>query len=1320
MRNNPVSAETEVTGADYSLTRSQLMMWTGQNLQPSDPLYNMVLTFRMRGRIDEAAFCAAFRTLVAKSDVLRTIFVVRSGVPRQRVLESLAYDLQVVELDESDLTAWVADRAERKLNLAECPYDSVLLKLADDDYVWFLNQHHLTTDAWSVSLIFTHMSQYYVLARADRLDDAPMLPSFIDYLDYENRQQDSRAMARAEGYWNETLAVPLAPSEFFRSTPPKRSGRTLRTPNPLGKDRSRRVREAVARSTFKALTEDLARFQLFATTLFAWLHRVTGNRILTIGTPNHNRATPRFKQTIGPFIEIYPLRVTIDEGETFESLYGKVGRRNTELLMNAPSGASTFQHNRAYDVVLNYITASFGDFSGIPIESEWVHVNHGDRNHLVRMQVEDFDSNEEFRVHFDLNEDTFVGPELAKPGFQFTKLLDQFLDDPRTLIATADLLDEQERARAARGHNESLTDNASESTVLQMFLDCVKAAPDATAISCGEHSLSYAALHRRVEACAAALQAKGIEFGDKVAIALPRSVDAVVAILAALRLGATYVPVDPGYPAQRIRGMLSDAGARLLIADGDSSALPVDSIASVDIGDLVADPAQLPEIPGSENAGSAYVIFTSGSTGRPKGVEVDHRNLANYIRWAASYYLDDEPLAWPLFSSLSFDLTVTSIFVPLVTGGRIVVYPESPGPREITIRRVVEDNAVDIVKLTPAHLALLQAMDLSKSRIKKLIVGGENFKAELARSISSYYGDRVEIYNEYGPTETTVACMIHRFDPQRDTAQSVPIGHVIDNAYVYILNDAGEPQPEGAVGELYIGGAGVARGYIGRPEFTADRFVDNPFRAGEKMYRSGDLARCNPDGTLTCLGRADEQFKLNGIRMEPGEVEAAMLTFPGISQCAVRLVQRSTRIDDAADGFCVRCGLSGVHPDAKLDEEAVCSICRVYEEDEDRAHSYFRTPQELQKIVDDAKSGSRGGPDCMMLCSGGKDSTYALCQLVELGLTPLVFTLENGYISEGAKANIHRVVEHLGLELVEGSTPAMNKIFVDSLNRFSNVCNGCFKTIYTLSMKTARERGIRYIFTGLSRGQIFETRIADLFRQRVFDPETIDRTIIEARKAYHREHDAVYECMDTSLFKDDSVFEEIQFVDYYRYTDVSLDTVLEYLRNDVPWVRPADTGRSTNCLINEAGIFVHKKERRYHNYSLPYSWDVRLGHKERDAAREELDDDINVDNVRRILGEIGYTPRESGAEGERSSTLVGYFVANCDVKYRGTRGVDGGDTAGRVRTGAVHVAGCIASDTERQAGSGGLAGARAGAARPGAGLCCTRDRDRVETCRYLV
>jgi non-ribosomal peptide synthase protein (TIGR01720 family) len=267
-----------------------------------------------------------------------------------------------------------------------------------------------------------------------------------------------------------------------------------------------------------------------------------------------------------------------------------------------------------------------------------------------------------------------------------------------------------------------------------------------------------------------------------------------------------------------------------------------------------------------------------------------------------------------------------------------------------------------------------------------------------------------------------------------------------------------------------------------------------------------------------------------------------------------------------------------------------------------------------------------------------------------MGLTPLVFTLDNGFISQGAKDNIKRLVDRLGLELVIGETSAMNDIFVDSLTRFSNVCNGCFKTIYTLSMNIARERGIKVICTGLSRGQIFETRVAHLFQQGCFEADKIDERITDARKAYHRTEDIIATTLDVKIFEDDNIFTDIQYLDYYRYTDVTLDDMYQYLNNIAPWIRPSDTGRSTNCLINDAGIYVHKKERGYHNYALPYSWDVRLGHKEKQAALEELDDEIDLQKVSSILDEIGYEVADVKPHKNQEERLIAYYVAPAEIQ----------------------------------------------------------------------
>jgi hypothetical protein len=265
---------------------------------------------------------------------------------------------------------------------------------------------------------------------------------------------------------------------------------------------------------------------------------------------------------------------------------------------------------------------------------------------------------------------------------------------------------------------------------------------------------------------------------------------------------------------------------------------------------------------------------------------------------------------------------------------------------------------------------------------------------------------------------------------------------------------------------------------------------------------------------------------------------------------------------------------------------------------------------------------------------------------VELGARPLVFMFDNGFISDQAKANVRRVVDLLGLELVIGETAAMPAIFADSLARFSNVCNGCFKTIYTLAMNLAVSRGIGHIVTGLSRGQIFETRLADLYRRGIYDPEEADRTIRDARKAYHRMDDAVARSLDVGIFEGDDVLDRMQFVDFYRYCDASLDEILDYVARRTPWIRPSDTGRSTNCLINQAGIYVHVAERGFHNYAMPYSWDVRLGHKVRDAAVAELDDELDPVAIRSMLDQVGYQERPSPAP---ESRLIAYYTADREI-----------------------------------------------------------------------
>jgi amino acid adenylation domain-containing protein len=647
----------------------------------------------------------------------------------------------------------------------------------------------------------------------------------------------------------------------------------------------------------------------------------------------------------------------------------------------------------------------------------------------------------------------------------------------------------------------------------------------------------------------------------------------------------------------------------------------------------------------------AYLIYTSGSTGRPKGVLVEHGGLADYLQWASDRFVRGERLTYALFTSMAFDLTVTSLFLPLITGGTLEIYPEPGGPVDTALMDVARDDAVDFIKLTPSHLSLLARMGLDGSRIRRIVVGGENLRTRLAATVSTQLHDEIELYNEYGPTEAIVGCVAHRYDRQHDTAASVPIGVPADHYTVEILNQAMMPVPEGVPGELWVAGDGLARGYLGLDKLTAENFQPHPDRPGERRYRTGDLVRITDRGVLEYLGRNDRQLKVSGFRVEPAEIEAAMLSLPMIEGCAVVARRSSTPLQKSQEEIrhCVRCGLPSNYPKAVFDGEGVCSLCRSYDSIKDHAQAYFKTEDDLRAIF--AESARQHDPDydCMMLYSGGKDSSYALCRLVEMGLQVYAFTLDNGFISEDAKENIRKVTAQLGVPVEFGTTPAMNAIFRDSLMRFSNVCNGCFKTIYTLSMKRARELGIPIIVTGLSRGQMFETRLTEeMFRDGRCSPEEVDAAVLAARKVYHRVADEATRSLDVSIFEDDRIFSEIQFVDFYRFVDVGMDELYSYLKKKVPWVRPRDTGRSTNCLINDIGIHIHKEERGFHNYALPYSWDVRLGHKNREDALAELDDDIDLDHVQRTLTEIGYDEDRAAAESDHTA-LEAFYVASRDL-----------------------------------------------------------------------
>lgn len=1250
--------ERTKTDQTYHLTNSQRLIWTGQQLSPGQPVYNMALAFELLGVIDTRRFQQAFRILIEQCDAMRTVFVPREDQAVQRILDDLPYTLEVIDWTETappgiSLDDWLQHRSQQIFELSECLFDSVLIKLAEDHYLWYLNQHHLITDAWATSVQYQAMADLYRTIDAGPGSPEVDLPRFADHLLAASNSNGTAQQTALREHWQLKLNEPISVPEFYGRQATRPASGSQRISLPLGRNRSTALRQLTHEADLRAWTTHLSLFNIFSTVLFAYLHRVSGQEKIVIGAPAHNRVTAQQKQTPGLFIEVFPISTNVIPEDTFLSLFEKVREENHLFLKYAQAGSSTAELSRTYQVVLNYITAAFADFNEIQMRSNWIHPGHADPYHYLRLQVQDFDATGEIHLHFDLNTTIFDERLRQEAPIHFLRLLDGFIADRtqpigRPALTTGD--------GAITGN--TVGSEQTSVTVLDLFAEQVSRNEAAPAIQYDQHSWSYQQVDEQANQLARFLLDHGLQKGDRIGIHLPRSPEFLISVIAVLKAGGVFVPVPVHYPSGRVLGILNDADARLVLSTSGQAAALAASTAPVIRLDVeqafISRQASTAPAQTIRPGDLAYLLYTSGSTGTPKGVMISHAALAYYIDWARRTYKTDEAPVMPLFTSIGFDLTITSIFLPLAAGGTIIPYPESERPPDLALFQVIEDDRVNMIKLTPAHLGLLQGHATGVSSVQTLIVGGENFSTQSAQAALEQFGTSVAIYNEYGPTEATVGCVVHRYDPAQDQQASVPIGQPIDGTTVYLLDPFGHPVPDGTSGELHISGPGLAEGYWQQPDLSHKKFIPHPQNPAVRLYRSGDLVRRNPSGQLEFLGRQDDQVKIGGRRVEPAEIAGAITSYPGIRQAIVVMRERMRRITSEARHNCTRCGLPSNYPNAKFDDQGICQLCRSFQSYQDKVSRYFRNMDDLRELFAAQPGRAERQYDCLALLSGGKDSTYALAKLVEMGQKVLAFTLDNGYISEQAKDNIRRVVDELGVDHVFGETPAMNDIFVDSLQRHCNVCDGCFKTIYTLSIQLALEKHIPYIVTGLSRGQFFETRLTEeLFRKPDFDPDEIDAIILEARKAYHQVDDAVRELLDVSMFRDEEVFEKVQFIDFYRYTDVSLDEMLDYLDKRLPWVRPTDTGRSTNCLINQAGIYVHKKEKGYSNYAFPYSWDVRVGHKTRDASLEEINEAIDEQEVRRILDEIGYTRAQQ--ERPDSEQLIAYYTADTEASVQALR-----------------------------------------------------------------
>ncbi|GAB2875219.1 hypothetical protein GCM10027277_50670 [Pseudoduganella ginsengisoli] len=903
------SAMTAITVADRSkplpLSFSQQRMWFMARLDAAaSAAYHMPSELRLKGRLNKAALKAALDRIVARHENLRTTFVETDGTPVQ-VIAPAGCGFTLRERDLGHLAGHEQEFTVLQISTDEAaaPFDMAagplirgqLLRLGDDEHVLLVTQHHIISDGWSMGILIQEMSALYTAFAGGQPDPLPPLAlQYADYAAWQRGWLQGQTLEQQTAFWKDYLsgAPELLALPADRPRPAQQSY--------AGATASLTVDAAVA-DGLRALAQRHG-CTLFMALLAGWgalLARLSGQADVVIGTSVANRQRVEVEPLIGFFVNSLALRVTVPDNATVADLLAHVKTSALkafehqdlpfEQVVEILQPARSMSHSPLFQVMLSMNNTPGNDAMHLPglQLSERPQTQHTTQFDIGLRLV---DAGERIVGSLEYSTDLFDGGTIDRMMGQYRLVLAAMAADDSQPVSRIALLDDAQRHLLLESFNATATTFPSALPVHHLFEQQATVHPDATALLFDGVATTYAQLNRHANQIAHALAAHGVQPGSRVAICVERSPDLVAALLGALKAGAAYVPLDPAYPSERLAYMLEDsAPAAVLTQPSLAAVLP-----PLAMPVLMAQQAAGGEACGNPDTavtarGLAYVIYTSGSTGKPKGAMIEHGGLANYLAWARASYAPNAASHSVLSSSIAFDATITSLYLPLITGGSVTVLREK---EELTGLENVLQTAVGplLVKITPAHLSLL-ADSLAQSPLPGhahvFVVGGEALSWSTVDKWLRV-SPATRIVNEYGPTETVVGCATYEAQAGVTPGAELPIGRPIANTRMYVLDAHGQPVPPGVTGELFIGGAGVARGYLNRPELTAQRFLPDPFSApGARMYKTGDLGRWKSDGNLEYLGRNDFQVKVRGFRIELGEIEAALAACTGVREAAV-------------------------------------------------------------------------------------------------------------------------------------------------------------------------------------------------------------------------------------------------------------------------------------------------------------------------------------------------------------------------------------------------------------------------------------------------
>lgn len=893
------------------LSHAQRRLWFIHQLQETTSEYNLTEALRLRGELDRRALERAINSIVARHEILRTHFVEIEGEPRQIIVPHLHIEVpyeDISSLEEVEkwerVTAALRQEATQAFDLARDPLLRLkLLQLGGQDHILLRTLHHIVSDAWSQNVFKQEFMVLYDAFCAGEED--PLQPLPLQYADFALWQRvwlNDLAVAQELDYWRKQLAGIPEQLELPRDRP-----------RPAFQTFVADVYSLIVPSAKMKLVKRVGESNdatLYMTLLAAFallLQRHSGETDIVIGSPIANRTGPQLEQMIGFLVNTLVMRVRVNSLQSFQELLRSA--RDTAL--------EAFQHQDLPFERLVEELAVQRSLSTTPIFQVLFGLHHAPLraqrlkgievepvaipDHWVRFDLElhAFESEQQTEFYWMYNRDLFDRWRMVRMAGQYGRLLEQIANAPDQPVGYIDLLDPAEREQVISEWNDCRA-SAGDDLLHRMFAQQVERTPQAIALSYEQQSWSYAELNRRANKLARYLLKQQVGPEVRVGICLERSLETVLAVLGVLKAGGAYLPLDPHAPAERLAYIIQDAGAEVILTSSEmEERLPRDRANLVfldrDWARIETEEETNPPLQAS-SANAAYVIYTSGSTGKPKGVVVTHENVARLFSATQHWFNFNAADVWTLFHSYAFDFSVWEIWGALLYGGRLVIVPYWVTRSPESFYALLEAEKVTVLNQTPSAFRQLSDFEQSSGlsgndlSLRLVIFGGEALEMSSLRAWFSRHGDACpQMVNMYGITETTVHVTYKRLTAEIANESASLIGERIPDLQTYILDEFMQPTGIGIPGELYVGGAGMARGYLNRPELSAQRFVPHPFSQtpGERLYRSGDLARYRENGELEYLGRIDHQVKIRGHRIELGEIEAVLGRVYGVKQCVV-------------------------------------------------------------------------------------------------------------------------------------------------------------------------------------------------------------------------------------------------------------------------------------------------------------------------------------------------------------------------------------------------------------------------------------------------